>query len=339
VDQDLSASQRKADHIDLALKAQADGLDTRFHYEPLFAPHPQGGFLPKPLVAGRLMQAPIWISSMTGGAQKAGTINRLLAEVAAEYGLGMGLGSCRMLLESDEYLNDFAIRRYIGSQPLFANLGIAQIEQLQQANSLKKIRDLVSKLEADGIIIHVNPLQEWLQPEGDKITQSPLDSIQRVLDTIDIPLMVKEVGQGFGPESLRALLNLPLEAVEFAAQGGTNFSLLEMMRADPFMREQYACLAAIGHSADDMTRCAADVIAGEKALKARHIIISGGIHNFLDGYYHMAQLQYPAMYAQASAFLKYALLGEKELHQFVEAQIKGLELAYQYLKIRQPHAK
>lgn len=281
------------------------------------------------------MQAPLWVSSMTGGAEKAGIINKRLAMACRHFGLGMGLGSCRQLLESDTYLKDFALRPLIGDQPLFANLGIAQLETLAAAGKMHLVNDLVDKLEADGMIVHVNPLQEWLQPEGDRITTAPIETIQRVLDTCRFPVMVKEVGQGFGPKSMRTLLNLPLEALDFAAQGGTNFSLLEMLRADPFVQEQYAGLARIGHSAADMTQILLQILAEEGSLvRTRNIIVSGGINGFLDGYWHLRRIPLPAMYAQASAFLKPALESEEKLFAFVESQLEGLRLAYTYLNIR-----
>lgn len=116
-------------------------------------------------------------------------------------------------------------RKIIGDElPFYANIGIAQLETLLKDNEAYKIDQLVDKLQADGIIIHVNPLQEWLQPEGDKITEAPIKTIQQFLEKTKQKVIVKEVGQGFGKESLRALVQLPIEAIEFAAHGGTNFS-------------------------------------------------------------------------------------------------------------------
>jgi isopentenyl-diphosphate delta-isomerase len=101
---DLSA--RKTDHIQLAFEAQSRNLDDRFYYEPMINPHPADGVIPPLQVAGKIMRAPVWISSMTGGAQLAGNINRNLALACKNFGLGMGLGSCRSLLESNDYFHD-----------------------------------------------------------------------------------------------------------------------------------------------------------------------------------------------------------------------------------------
>ena len=123
------------------------------------------------------LKAPLWVSSMTGGTDLANTINHNLAKAAGEYGFGMGLGSCRSLLTSDEYLSDFYVKTLMPDMPLFANLGIAQCEQLITSGKTSLIKDLISKLDADGLIIHVNPFQEWLQPEGDRFNNPPIDTI------------------------------------------------------------------------------------------------------------------------------------------------------------------
>jgi isopentenyl-diphosphate delta-isomerase len=330
---DLSA--RKTDHIQLAFEAQSEGLDERFYYEPMLHAHPEQGVIPALQLSGKTLKAPLWISSMTGGAQMAGNINRNLALACKNFGLGMGLGSCRSLLESNDYFHDFAVRKYMDDQPLYANLGIAQVEEMLALNSFGKIRDLVHKLEADGLIVHVNPLQEWLQPEGDRITSPPIDTIKKLLDLADFPIMVKEVGQGFGPKSLKALAELPLEAIEFGASGGTNFSLLENLRRGEFFREQFAPVAQLGHDAYEMIDWAKELCQSpQNKVHTRAFIVSGGVKNFLDGYYFVQSLPWKTLYAQASAFLKHAMRSEDELMEFTENQIRGLELAYTFLTVK-----
>ena len=329
-------SSRKLDHIQLAFESQLSDADHRFYYEPMLSAHPEFSAIPTVDIAGTTMQVPLWISSMTGGAEKAGKINLLLAEVCKAYGLGMGLGSCRPVLENSEYSKDFEIRKYIGDQPLFANLGIAQIEELIANNQLQALVDMVHRLEANGLIIHVNPLQEWMQPEGDRFALSPIDTVKRVLDFVDFPIIVKEVGQGFGPKSLSALLQLPLAALDYGAFGGTNFSKLENLRRESLERTLLEPVQHVGHTAHEMTGWVNQLHAslGDKVLCDK-IIVSGGVSTFLDGYYHLQKLSMPALYAQASPFLKYALEGEAALHQFVEAQIKGLALSYTYLTLKE----
>ena len=108
----------------------ASSVDSRFNYEPLFFTHPQNQKATQKFL-GKTLDYPFWVSSMTGGAELAFTINQNLAKLCGKYNLGMGLGSCRGLLFSDEYLSDFDVRHLMGDDaPLYANLGIAQLEQL-----------------------------------------------------------------------------------------------------------------------------------------------------------------------------------------------------------------
>lgn len=335
-DLDPTAVSRKKDHIDLAFQSQIAELDSRFYYEPLFAAHPEKGSL-KPLdFLGHTFKAPLWVSSMTGGTEKARTINQNLARACKDFGFGMGLGSCRSLLYSDDFVADFDVRSIIGdAQPLYANLGIAQLELLIERKELFLINKMMDKIRANGLIIHINPMQEWLQPEGDRFQRPPLETIETVLNYADFPIIVKEVGQGMGYHSLKVLLQLPLAAVDFAAAGGTSFSKIELLRGGQERQEAYNALAHIGHTAVEMVGFTNQIVQelGDK-LRCSQIIVSGGIKNFLDGFYCIKKLELPAIYGQASAFLKYAQNDYESLYQFIDSQIRGLELAEAYLRVR-----
>lgn len=308
-------------------------LDSRFTYEPMLSPLPGNKEGDERTFGGRKIKYPIWVSSMTGGTELANKINKRLAKICGQYGLAMGLGSCRQLLDSDEYLNDFMVRDLMPHQPLFANLGIAQVEELIEQKETEKIDNLLVKLQADGLIIHVNPLQEWLQPEGDKIKVAPIETIKSLLAIAEYPIIIKEVGQGFGKESMRVLLELPLEAIDFASNGGTNFSKIELFRSDEIKKEVYEQVSNLGHDAETMVKWANELIAEGLNVKAKQIIISGGIKNFLDGYYHVRLATMESSYAMASGFLKYALESEEELDQFVQLQLKGFDMAQAMLRI------
>ena len=332
---DPNADQRKSDHIDLAFASQTSNLDERFSYEPLFgSSHVE---LPLFHFLGKTLQTPIWCGSMTGGTEKARKINENLARACHDFQMGMGLGSCRQLLENDDRLADFDLRKIIGdSQPFYANLGIAQIEQILCLKKLDQVDRLVDKLQVDGLIVHINPLQEWMQPEGDRLNQTPLETLQKFLEKSDIPLIVKEVGQGFGKESLRALMKLPIQAIEFAAHGGTNFSKLELLRSNSIQLELFQNIAFIGHSAVEMVSYVNEIIQEEKSNPVcNQFIISGGIKNFLDGYYGMQKIHANAIYGQASSLLKYAQESYDTLHDYILNQKKGLQLAYTYFKIKE----
>lgn len=336
--EDPTAESRKHDHIALAFKSRVESgeLDARFYYEPALSAHPTEGSLKPFDFLGKTLRTPMWVSSMTGGTTLARRINTNLARACAEFGMGMGLGSCRQLLNTNEFLPDFDVRDIIGPDlPLYANLGCAQIEQLIENKSVEKIQGLIHKLRADGLIIHINPLQEAMQPEGDHFSRPPVEIVEELLHIFNFPIVVKEVGQGFGPASLRALMKLPLAAIEFGAGGGTNFALLELLRNSEAYQTTFAGLARAGHSAAEMLEWT-NMIATEPGhiCMTRHLIISGGITDFLDGYYLTRKSVLPAVYGQASAFLRHAQDDYDSLRTFVRSQVRGLELANAFLTPR-----
>ncbi|MCB0525399.1 MAG: type 2 isopentenyl-diphosphate Delta-isomerase [Lewinellaceae bacterium] len=337
--EDPTAADRKQDHIELAFKSRVEDsfLDKRFYYEPLFSPHPTPGQIKPIAFLGKTLRYPIWVSSMTGGTSQATNINHRLARACAEFGLGMGLGSCRQLLYSDEHLPDFDLREVIGNdQPFFANLGLAQVEKLLEKKEVGRMSQMVEKLRANGLIIHVNPLQEAMQPEGDNFKRPALEIIEETLHIVDFQIIVKEVGQGFGPESLRALLKLPLAAIEFAAAGGTNFSKLELLRSDPDRQLLFEKISTLGHSAAEMLDWTNKAVSEPGTqIQTKNLIISGGIKDFLDGYYYTQKSTLPAVYGQASGFLKHAQHDYESLQQYIRSQIYGYELSCAFLKVRE----
>lgn len=329
-------ASRKDSHVDLALQSQIRETDPRFYYEPMLTAHPKENDTWETSFGNKTMKFPIWISSMTGGTDKTNEINKRLATTAGKYGLGMGVGSARIAIEDPSKEKDFDLRKFMGDDvPFYLNFGIAQIEKWLTEGSIDKLTGLRERLNADGFIIHVNPLQEWMQPEGDRLKNSPLITIQRFLQkTSSAPLIIKEVGQGFGPESMRALLMLPLMAIEFAAAGGTNFSKIELDRDEAkskFMRS----FVGVGQTAEEMITILnrlSEVLGTGKLCN--NVIVSGGIRDFLDGYYFIQKSKVNAIYGQASGFLKYAMQSQEALDEYAYYQTQGLLLARTYLKIK-----
>ena len=332
--------QRKTEHLKLALEAliTPESLDGRFNYEPLLSAHPQNVDLSLKFV-GKNLRAPLWVSSMTGGNKDAELINKRLATVANEFGLGMGLGSCRALLENKKCFSSFNLRPLLGKElPLYANLGLAQIEKLLKAKAQDKVEEMLDMIEADGLMIHINPLQEWLQPEGDRFERPALETLEEFLAKSKVNVIVKEVGQGFGPKSLNALLRMPIKAIEFAAFGGTNFSKLEILRSKE-KTNFYNPLAYVGHHAQGMV----DTLGQEmeklgKKARTREFIISGGVNHFLDGHYLMLKMKpysKACVYGQAGEMLRHAQVSEKELRHYVKAQLEGLKVARAFLELRE----
>lgn len=327
---------RKERQVDLAPEAQNKVIDARFYYEPMMAAHPSRHIQWPVKLGDKSLKFPLWVSSMTGGTPRTNELNHRLAKAVHKFGLGMGIGSARIALEDRDKVNDFDLRPVLGNEaPFFLNFGIAQIEKLLRSGSVQSIKYLVKRLEADGIIIHVNPLQEWMQPEGDRILSVPADTITHFTEEVNLPLIVKEVGQGFGYESMKKLLQLPLTAIEFAANGGTNFSKLELIRNR--IKSKYLMpFIQVGHSAGEMVDLSNSLLSelGDK-VQCHTLIISGGIKNFLDGYYYIQKSNTNALYGQASELLKHAKVSQEELDEYIQYQIEGLMLARTFLTIKE----
>jgi len=327
---------RKKEHLQLAFASRIDArdADTGFDYEPLLSAHPIGELQPFAF-AGKSMRLPVWVSSLTGGSERSGVINRRLAAVCGEFGMGMGLGSCRILLDDERFLPDFDVRTFMGDEvPLYANLGICQLEKMLQSQRFSEIEQLVTLLRADGVIIHINPLQEAFQPEGDRLELAPVDILDEFLKQTTLRVIVKEVGQGMGPASLRRLLQMPIQAIEFGALGGTNFSRLEMLRDGDVLREIFDSFAHVGHSPDEMLACVNGLIVDNAATRFPELIISGGITSPLHGYRLVRTSVLPAVYGMGARFLKFADQGEAPLRDFVSALQKSWMLADAFLKVR-----
>ncbi|OUR97205.1 hypothetical protein A9Q84_12830 [Halobacteriovorax marinus] len=328
-------SDRKFEHIQLATAAQTGvgELNQFFDYEPLFSAHPDSVDLSLTFL-GKKMQAPLWVSSMTGGTGPAKIINQNLALVTKEFGLGMALGSCRPLLDGSKDFSDFDLRPIIGDDlPFWANLGIAQLEELIDEGKLDSVKEMLSRLQADGLIIHLNPLQEWYQPEGDRYKRSPLETIETILAS-EIPVIVKEVGQGMGPRSLKKLLEMPLKGLELASFGGTNFSKLEKLREKELDLSKPIDLMFVGHSALEMVN-QINLLKTELGsnILCENIIISGGIQDSLYGHWLSERCQLTNVVGRAKGYLDHASSID-DLRKFVTGQIETLKMAKSFLKAK-----
>lgn len=326
---------RKKDHIALSFSSRPDKKIALDHlaYEPLFSAHPTDEII-KQTFMGFDFAMPLWVSSMTGGTEKAKIINANLARACGDFQLGMGLGSCRPLLDSDARFEDFNVKALMGKAPLFTNFGIAQLEELIAANDIQKIEKITEKLNADGIIIHVNPLQEWFQPEGDLYQKPAIETIAAVCDKTQYPIIVKEVGQGMGPMSLKALLNLPLAGIELAGYGGTNFSLLERLRNAEFQEDEKSSLSEgfgyVGHTAEQMIGYLNTL--HDNGARPIEIIVSGGVDNPLSGHILKDSLRYNAVVGMASTLLKQAMGDYDDLHAYLVEMKECFKMAAAFIK-------
>jgi len=190
---------------------------------------------------GRRLAAPILISCMTGGTSEARAINLTLARVAQERSLAMGLGSGRALLEDPSLLETFDVRPAAPDILLFANLGAVQLNKGYGADHVRRLLDL---LRADGIVLHLNALQEAVQPGGDTMFGQLMDRIASLCERLDAPVIVKEVGWGIDADTVHALFEAGVAAVDLAGAGGTSWSEVERHRIDDPMRARVAAAFA-----------------------------------------------------------------------------------------------
>jgi isopentenyl-diphosphate delta-isomerase len=180
-------------------------------------------------IFGKTLKAPILISSMTGGTQAAFEINQLLATAAQQAEIAMGVGSQRIALEQPELAYTFQIRRMAPNALLFANLGAIQLNHKYGVEECQRAVDMI---EADALILHINPLQEALQIEGDTDFAGLLKKIELVCKSISIPVIAKEVGWGFSEQDISLLAQAGVTAIDVAGAGGTSWSQVEMYRTD-----------------------------------------------------------------------------------------------------------
>src|SRR5579883_2309961 len=241
---------RKAEHLrinlerDVGAKAVETGFDAyRFAHRAL----PEIDLSDVDTSAnlfGRTLAAPMLISCMTGGTPEARRINRRLARVAQERGFAMGLGSGRALVESPDSIESFDVRPLAPDVALLANLGAVQ---LNKGYGAAECRRLVTMLHADALVLHLNPLQEALQPEGDTCFGAMLEAIARLCREVEFPVVVKEVGWGIGAADVRALFDAGVAAVDVAGAGGTSWSEVERHRiAEPWRARVAAAFAGWG---------------------------------------------------------------------------------------------
>jgi isopentenyl-diphosphate delta-isomerase len=231
-----ATSSRKKEHVelcvreDVAFRAKSTGLE---RYELEHDALPEIDFEevdPSVEFLGRRCSMPLLVSSMTGGYPDAERINRELAEVCEDLRIPMGVGSQRQALESDAQHESFRVaRRVAPSIPIFGNIGGAEIARGAGVDDVRRLAELVG---ADGFAIHLNPLQELMQPEGNPRFRGVLAGIERLVRELGIPIIVKEVGAGLSASVVRRLLDAGVRIVDVAGAGGTSWSGVEILRSD-----------------------------------------------------------------------------------------------------------
>ncbi len=228
-----AAQKRKRDHLDLALSGEVDFQHLTSGFEQYRFVHQALPELDLSSVStgvsllGHSLESPIVISSMVGGVDEAGALNRNLALAAQELGIAMGVGSQRCGIDDPDAALSYAVRDVAPDILLFANLGAVQ---LNYGYTSEHCRQAIDMIGADALILHLNPLQEALQPEGNTNFGGLLRKIEKVCRTIDVPVFVKEVGFGLSAPVAAKLAEAGVSGIDVAGAGGTSFSRIEVAR-------------------------------------------------------------------------------------------------------------
>ena len=272
-------SQRKLDHLRLSLQASVQSTRSagfeRFAFTHQALPNldldavdTSTSFLKKPL------KLPFLISSMTGGAQAAGDINRRLALVAQSVGIAFAVGSQRAGLTHKDLRGTYQVRAVAPDVLLFANLGAVQLNYgLRKEQCLEAIE----MIGADALVLHLNPLQEALQPEGDHNFRGLVEKIGSLCRELPVPVIVKEVGCGISEQAAAQLAAAGVAAIDVAGMGGTSFARVEAFRRErPEEVELALAFSEWGIPTVDA------LVAAHRAAPKLPLIASGGLKHGLD---------------------------------------------------------
>ncbi|WP_372706610.1 type 2 isopentenyl-diphosphate Delta-isomerase [Brevundimonas sp.] len=273
-------TSRKDQHLDVILAGKArHGLDTgfadvRFVHEAL--PDLDHGKIDLGTdFFGRRLKAPLLISSMTGGPARAEAINARLAEAAQHLGIALAVGSQRAALESGGHAGlDMALRLKAPDTPILANIGAAQLTRGFGVDEARRVLDMIA---ADALIVHLNPLQEACQPEGDRDWWGVGAALEALVKALDAPVVVKETGAGMSAATAKRLLAMGVAAVDVAGAGGSNWGTVEGERATAEADKAHA--AAFADWGIPTARSIADI----RSVCPRALIIgSGGVRDGVD---------------------------------------------------------
>lgn len=265
---------RKADHIRLALDPAMQGRRSAFdgwrlEYSALPEIDRDSIDLGTNFLGYRL-ELPLLVSCMTGGTELAASINTRLAVAAQACGVALGVGSLRKALEEPALAATFQVRDAAPSVPILANLGAVQ---LNYGYGLAQCRAAVEMVEADALVLHLNPLQEALQPEGQCNFAGLLDRIGEIAAGLPVPVVVKEVGSGLSGAVGRALAERGVAILDTAGVGGTSWARIEAARADD---------AGLAELFGEMGIPTPESIAELAQIEGVTVIGSGGIRSGLD---------------------------------------------------------
>jgi isopentenyl-diphosphate delta-isomerase len=261
---------------------------------------------------GHTLQVPFLISSMTGGMERGREINRRLAAAAQRFGCAMGVGSQRVAIEDPTRAGTFAVRDVAPDVMLLANLGAIQ---LKYGFGPDECQRAIEMIDADGLILHLNPLQEALQPEGNRNFSGLLRKIEAVCKALPKPVVVKEVGGGISALVARQLASAGVAAIDVSGAGGTSWSAVEHYRAVTSLRRRLSATFI-----DWGIPTALSLQMARAGASDTPLIASGGLLTGLDAAKAMAFGADLAGFA--GPLLRAAMAGEEALEELLQALIE-----------------
>jgi isopentenyl-diphosphate delta-isomerase len=313
-------SARKLAHLDACLSHPVEYRTRTTGLEALDLPYralPETDLGAIDLTAtflGRTLRAPVLIGAMTGGPERSATINRNLAEAAQALGVGLMLGSQRVMLEDPDAAASFRVRPLAPEVLLIGNLGVAQLNGGYGADHVRRAIDAV---EADALALHTNPLQEAMQLEGDENFAGLTGRLHELAAAVEHPLLLKEVGHGIGADVAAAAAGAGMAAVDVAGAGGTSWCRVE----------QYVRYGEIRHPdlAEWGIPTAAALRAARAAVPELPLVGSGGIRTGLDAAKALALGA--DVVALALPLLEPALRSPEAVVERLEALLRELRIA------------
>ncbi len=257
------------------------------------------------------LSAPFLIASITGGHKRAIEINKNLAMAVENLGLGMGVGSQRVGIEGGDIESFIVVREYAENSFIYANIGLPQI-----IKDVEYAEKAVEMIDADALAIHLNYLQEAIQPEGDKFSRKAYEAIEEVCKNLKVPVIIKETGAGMRRDIALKLKTLGISALDVGGKGGTSFSAVESYRCEGYM-------ARIGKDFWDWGIPTAYSIL--ECYDVLPVIATGGIRNGLD--LAKALALGAVVGSSALPLLKEAVKDYKAVEEYLKYIIEGLKVA------------
>ncbi|MEN8192001.1 MAG: type 2 isopentenyl-diphosphate Delta-isomerase [Bacteroidota bacterium] len=271
-------SKRKDEHIDICLKDNVDFVKSNGFENYDFIHDALTEVVIEDInfetqFLGKNISSPFLISSMTGGTERSKSINEQLAVAANELNIPIAVGSQRVFLDNPQLADTFKIVRDKAPKvPVLSNIGAAQIVTMK---SIDDIKNIVETISADGLIIHLNPLQELLQQEGEINFKGLFKKIIEIKQSFTIPIVVKEVGSGISQSAARKLLDAGVDIIDVAGAGGTSWAAVELQR-NPSQKNSYFREWGLRTSF-----CVREIAKLKNEFNFT-LVSSGGVHNFLD---------------------------------------------------------